>query len=62
MKSWFSIVFNVAVLGFISYFLVTPSPFPCDGPNDTRENCLNEQKWEEYYKKVLKDRKPFRAL
>ena len=58
-KAWFPILFNVAIMGFIIYALVTPSPFPCDGPNDTRENCLNEQEWEDYYNKVLKDRKSF---
>ena len=57
-KVLFPILFNGVIFGFIIYACVAPEPFPCDGPDDPRENCLDEKEWEEYYNKVLKNRKP----
>ena len=60
-KPLIPIFVNVAVFGYLIYACVSPGPFPCDGPDDPRENCLDEKEWEEYYNKVLKDRKPYRV-
>ena len=59
-KFFIPIFVNVAVFGFLIYACVSPQPFPCDGQDDPRENCLDEKEWEEYYNKVLKDRKGYK--
>lgn len=32
------------------------APVRCNGPDGYRENCLDEEEWEEYYNEELKNR------